>query len=35
MINLVEGVFLPSDESNLAYFDIIRKSYNESNIVNL
>ncbi|CAD8139767.1 unnamed protein product [Paramecium pentaurelia] len=31
MINLVEGVFVPSDESNLAYFDLLKKSYNDGN----
>ncbi|CAD8044681.1 unnamed protein product [Paramecium primaurelia] len=31
MIYLVEGVFVPSDESNLAYFDLLKKSYNDGN----
>lgn len=34
MINLVEGVFVPSDESNLVYFDLLKKSYNEGRIEN-
>lgn len=35
MIYLVEGVFVPSDESNLAYFDLLKKSYNDGNTKNL
>ncbi|CAK75141.1 unnamed protein product (macronuclear) [Paramecium tetraurelia] len=31
MINLVEGVFVASDESNLAYFDLLKSAYNEGN----